>query len=114
MDKSPSIYLLHIQDCISRIRAYTKNIDEQAFLRDFLIQDAVIRNFEVIGEAVKKINPAIRKKYPEIPWKNIAGMRDKLIHDYMGVDASAVWGVIEDVLPDFEQRIKHIIGEIAN
>lgn len=112
MEKSPSVYLHHILDCISRIHAYTKDIDEQAFLKDLLIQDAVIRNFEVIGEAVKKVNPAIRKKYPGIPWKNIAGMRDKLIHDYMGVDVRAVWGVVEDVLPDFEQQIKHIINHI--
>jgi len=82
MEKSSSIYLHHILDCISRILAYTNSIDEQAFLTDFLVQDAVIRNFEVIGEAVKKVDPAIRKQYPEIPWKNIAGMRDKLIHDY--------------------------------
>ncbi|GGH01336.1 DUF86 domain-containing protein [Parapedobacter pyrenivorans] len=113
MEKSPSVYLHHILTCISRIRAYTEQIDEQAFLKDFLIQDAVIRNFEVIGEAVKKVNPTIRKRYPEIPWKNIAGMRDKLIHDYMGVDVRAVWGVVEDVLPDFERQVKRIIDHIA-
>ncbi len=113
MEKLPSIYLYHILDCISRIHAYTKDIDEQASFKDFMIQDAVIRNFEVIGEAVKKVNPAIRKRYPEIPWKNIAGMRDKLIHDYMGVDVRAVWGVVEDVLPDFEQQVKRIINDIV-
>jgi len=113
MEKLSSIYLHHILECISRIRAYTKDIDEQAFLKDFLLQDAVIRNFEVIGEAVKKVSSSIRKQYPEIPWKNIAGMRDKLIHDYMGVDVRAVWGVVEDVLPDFEQQIRHIIDSIV-
>ncbi|MEC3879123.1 HepT-like ribonuclease domain-containing protein [Parapedobacter sp. 10938] len=112
MEKSSSVYLHHILDCISRIHAYTKDVDEQAFLKDFLIQDAVIRNFEVIGEAVKKVDSVIRKKYPEIPWKNIAGMRDKLIHDYMGVDVRAVWGVVEDILPEFGQQVKHIIDHL--
>ena len=58
-------------------------------------------------------NPTIRKQYPEIPWKNIAGMRDKLIHDYMGVDVRAVWAVVENVLPDFEQQVKRIIDHIV-
>ena len=112
MTKSSTVYLHHILDCISRIRSFTADVDEQAFLKNFLIQDAVIRNFEVIGEAVKKVDSAIRRKYPDIPWKNIAGMRDKLIHDYMGVDVQAVWGVVEDILPNFEQQIKEIIGSL--
>ena len=112
MKKSSAVYLHHILECIARINAYTNAIDEQAFLKDFLIQDAVIRNFEVIGEAVKKVDPALRRKYPDIPWKNIAGMRDKLIHDYMGVDVRAVWGVVEDILPDFQQQVKDIIDSL--
>lgn len=105
------IYLNHILECISRIHDYVGRMDEEVFLRDSLVQDAVIRNFEVIGEAVKKLDDDFRSRYPHIPWKNIAGMRDKLIHDYIGVDIWAVWGVIEDVLPDFEKQIKEMIKQ---
>lgn len=112
MKKSPVVYLNHILECISRINSYVEGIDEDAFLKDSLIQDAVIRNFEVIGEAVKKLDDSFRADYPHIPWKNIAGMRDKLIHDYIGVDIWAIWGVIEEVIPDFEKQIKEIIKQL--
>ncbi len=112
MEKTPVIYLHHILDCISRINAYVEGIDEESFLKNMLIQDAVIRNFEVIGEAVKKLDKDFRYNYPHIPWKNIAGMRDKLIHDYIGVDVWAVWGVVEEIIPDFEKQIKEIVWQL--
>ena len=87
MEKSPVIYLRHIQDCIGKIQEYTKDLDEDGFLKNTMIQDAVIRNFEIIGEATKQLNSDFRAKYPTIEWKKIAGMRDKLIHDYIGVDS---------------------------
>lgn len=67
-----------------------------------MISDAVIRNFEIIGEATKKISPAFKSRYPDIEWKKIAGMRDKLIHDYIGVD---LWAVVEDIIPVFRKQI---------
>lgn|SRR5690554_2447650 len=113
MEKPPVVYLNHILECISRIHSYVDGIDENTFLKDTLVQDAVIRNFEVIGEAVKKLDSDLRSRYSQIPWKNIAGMRDKLIHDYIGVDVGAVWGVVEDVLPSFEIQIKGIIVDLS-
>ncbi len=74
-----------------------------------MIQDAVIRNFEIIGEATKQLNSSFRAKYTEVEWKKIAGMRDKLIHDYIGVDLWAIWGVVEDIVPQLEKQILHII-----
>lgn len=65
----------------------------------------MIRNFEIIGEASKKISPDFKSRYPDIEWKKIAGMRDKLIHDYIGVDLWAVWAVVEDILPVFGKQI---------
>jgi|SRR5690606_39072947 len=114
MKKPPVIYLQHILECIKRIHMYTDDIDEATFLKDTLIQDAIIRNFEVIGEAVKKLDGDFRSDYPNIPWKNIAGMRDKLIHDYIGVDVWAVWGVVEDVIPSFESQIKDIVADLTD
>ena len=113
MEKTPVIYLNHILECIGRINLYVTGIHEDTFINSPLIQDAVIRNLEVIGEAVKKLDKHFRAQHPKIPWKNIAGMRDKLIHDYIGVDIWAVWAVIEDILPDFEKQIKDIIQRLS-
>lgn len=112
MEKSPLVYLNHILECISRINFYVDGFDEDLFVQNILVQDAVIRNFEVIGEAVKKLDADFRSKYPNIPWRNIAGMRDKLIHDYIGVDIWAVWGVVEEIIPDFEKQLKEIIVDL--
>ncbi len=104
MQKNPLLYIEHIHICIQKIQEYTKNIDEEGFLQKSLIQDAVIRNFEIIGEATKKLDNEFRSKYPEIEWKKIARMRDKLIHDYIGVDLGAFWGVVEKINPDLNDK----------
>ena len=109
MTKNSVIYVEHIGACIKKINEYTDGIDENGFLQNNLIQDAVIRNFEIIGEATKKLNDNFRAKYPEIEWKKIAGMRDKLIHDYIGVDLWAVWGVVEKIIPTLEIQIEDIL-----
>ncbi len=96
-------------DCIQKIQGYTTGIDQDKFLNNSLIQDAVIRNLEIIGEATKQLNQDFRLKYPQIEWKKIAGMRDKLIHDYIGVDLWAIWGVVEKIIPTFDQQIQDII-----
>lgn len=109
MSKDPIIYIEHIAKCISKIKNYTIHLDEKMFLEDELVQDAVIRNFEIIGEASKKLDIDFRSKYSEIEWKKIAGMRDKLIHDYIGVDLWAVWAVVERILPTLEIQINQIL-----
>jgi uncharacterized protein with HEPN domain len=109
VSKDPIIYLTHIQDCIGKIQQYIKGMNEDDFLNNPLIQDAVIRNLEIIGEATKQLNQDFRSKYPQIPWKRVAGLRDKLIHDYIGVDLWADWSVVEKVIPDFDQQIQTII-----
>lgn len=109
MEKDYKAYLRHILDSVMLIENYTRNLSFEEFEKDRKTIDAVIRNFEIIGEASSKLPKEFREKYPEIPWKSIIGLRNVLIHDYFGVDVVAVWENIRQKLPELEQQIKSII-----
>ncbi|HEO66068.1 MAG TPA: DUF86 domain-containing protein [Spirochaetes bacterium] len=111
MNKNSLIYLKHVLDAIKQIEEYTVKVDDQDFLINRLIQDAVIRQIEIIGEAIKRVSLAIKNKYPDIPWKNIAGMRDKLIHDYFGVDIEAVWETVQKDIPVLKKDIQDLLNK---
>jgi uncharacterized protein with HEPN domain len=96
--KDPRVYLAHILERTERIEEYIRE-GEAAFLEDPKTQDAVIRNFEVIGEAAKRVPEAYRARHPEIPWTLMAGFRDVLIHAYEGVDLRRVWSIATGDLP---------------
>jgi len=98
----------HILLCIDKIQEYTKNLTAQDFINNELIQDAVIRNIEIIGEASKKISKDLELQYREIPWKEMSGMRDKLIHDYFGVDVDVVWKTVNEDIPFLKSLIENI------
>jgi uncharacterized protein with HEPN domain len=108
MHKNDLAYITHILRCIRKIRKYVKGVDKSKFTKDELLQDAVIRNFEVIGEASKKISEKLKQSYTEIPWKEISGMRDKLIHNYLGVDIEVIWKTIETDLISLQKALKKI------
>jgi uncharacterized protein with HEPN domain len=110
MKKDHRIYLLHILDAITAIETYTKNCDKVKFSKTRIIQDSVIRNLEIIGEAVKHVPLSIRKKDPTVEWKRIAGMRDILIHEYFGVDLDRVWQVIKVRLPELKEKLSAIVS----
>ena len=107
--KDDRVYLLHVRDAIEAIVVYT-SAGRQAFQVDRKTQDAVIRNLEIIGEAVKRLSDAIKDAHPEVPWRQIAGMRDKLIHDYFGVDLDLVWEVIDRHLPPLRRTVATILA----
>jgi uncharacterized protein with HEPN domain len=111
MEKDDTVYLRHILDAINTIEEYLQGVNEAKFKAMHLLQDGAIRQIEIIGEAVRHMSKDIRKTYPEVPWQDIAGMRDKLIHDYFGVDIEKVWDTIQEDLPPLKQQILGILKD---
>lgn len=107
--KDDKLYLIHISECIGRIESYVSD-GREAFLNSRMKQDAVIRNFEIIGEAVKQISEKLKQNHSEIPWRRIAGFRDILIHDYMGVDPLEVWRIVERELGNLKAGIGSLLS----
>ncbi len=103
--KQDSVYLRHILDAINKIESYI-SVGHDAFFSQTHWQDAVIRQLEILGEATKRLSPALRSRYPDIPWKRMAGLRDVLIHDYFGVDLNMVWQIAQEYLPKLRAEIE--------
>ncbi len=111
MKKNHKIFFEHILESIKLIEEYTKEKTKTDFLKSVSLQDMVMRRLEIIGEAVKNLTQEIKEKYNNIPWRKIAGMRDKLIHEYFGVDIEFTWGVIKKDLPLLKKNLLAIIEE---
>ena len=109
--KDASVYLKHIQDAIARIESYTGQ-GRKAFFDSTMVQDAVIRNLEVIGEAVKQLPADLRQRYPRIPWRSITALRNVLIHEYFGVDLEIVWRVVQRRLPTLKRHIEVMLSRM--
>lgn len=110
MIKDDSIYLDHIIESFERISDYLTGISYDDFINDEEKQDAVIRKLEVAGEATKRLSPEFRERYPQIEWRAIAGMRDKLIHDYLDVDLDMVWETAIADIPSILPTLKVLIN----
>ncbi len=103
--KNDAVYLEHILDATKQIEGYVRGMTYETFLATRLVQDGVIRQFEIIGEATKNLSDGFRSSHDVLPWKDMAGMRDKLIHQYFGVDLSAVWDSVENDIPLIKEKL---------
>lgn len=108
--KNPKVLLQHVLSAIANIELFTTGATQDEFLSNFMMQHAVIRNIEVIGEASKNIGVEIKNTFPAVPWRDITAMRNKLIHDYFALDAEAVWFVVKNDLPKLKQQMVEILN----
>ena len=106
-------YLRDIIDAVDKIEKFTEGIDSEGFYADDKTSYAVIRALEIIGEATKKVPQNIKEGYPKVPWREMAGIRDKLIHDYFGVNLEVIWRTVQEDLPTLKPRILQILQENA-
>ena len=110
MSKRRDIYFLSdSKEAILRINVYIENLSYENFLEDIKTQDAVVRNLEIIGEATKNVSEELKGKYPQIRWKDLAGVRDKLIHHYFGVNLDIVWNIVKKELPGIILQLEGIL-----
>jgi uncharacterized protein with HEPN domain len=106
--KDDKIYIEHILQSIDRIEAYLRGKDHQSFYNDFMTQDAVVRQLEIIGEATKRISKDLRNLNPIVPWSDMAGMRDILIHDYIDVDLDIVWKTASESIVNLKSLLQNL------
>ena len=109
-------YLEHVLEAIRRIRRYTRDLDRDGFERDEQVQDAVIRNLEIIGEAARRLleeYPDVMARYPQVPWKTAYATRNRLAHGYFEIDWNVVWDTVQRSLPEFERQVQQIRDELG-
>ena len=105
-------YIADIKDAIRKIEKYTKELTRKRFETDEQVVDAVVRNLGIIGEAVNNLPTDFKSKYPKIPWNKIVGMRNKVLHEYFGIDWGILWETIEKSIPELKKQITKIIKEL--
>lgn len=113
MKKDDNLYLIHILDATVKIESYLQGVNKEVYDSNTMIQDAIIRQLEVIGEATKNISNEMRDSKPNIPWQDMAGMRDKLIHHYFGVDIGQVWLTANTDIPPLKNEIQSLLDSLG-
>jgi len=113
MKKDDSVYLHHIIDAFALIEHYMDNASHEEFLRNRLLQDGVIRQLEVMGEAARNISEDLRNEHPQIPWRQMIGLRNRMIHAYFNVDLQIIWEIVKGDIPDLKQKMKQLLDAIS-
>lgn len=107
-----TLYVDDIRIAIGKIIDYTKDVSYKEFSQDAKTIDAVVRNLEIIGEAVKRFPSEIHLQYPQVPWKKIGAMRDKVIHEYFGIDVEIIWQTVKEDIPELNRQIDKVYKKI--
>ena len=106
--KDDKLYLIHISECIERIESYVKGIDRKMFLDSTLVQDAVLRNLQTMAESTQHLSEKAKQSCPQIDWYKIAGFRNILVHDYLGIDVERIWIIIEEEIPALKRAVQEM------
>jgi len=109
--KDDRLYLIHIAECIDRIESYTHSMDKKVFLASSLVQDAVIRNLQTMAESTQRLSDAAKRSRSDIEWYRIAGFRNVLVHDYLGVDVERVWNIVQEELPALKNAAHEMLKQ---
>ena len=112
MRKEPLVFIKHILDCIESIEQFSEELSKEEFKKNDLKQSAILRKIEIIGEAVKNLPDSFRNKHSSAEWKKITGTRDRLIHQYFGVDLDLMWDVIKKELPKLKKQTQEILKSL--
>ena len=107
--KDEKLYLIYISERIERIESYVGEIDKEKFMDSSLLQDAVIRNLQTLAESTQRLSDRLKDSHPEIDWNKIAGFRNVLVHDYLGVDVERIWNIVEKELPALKKSIRKML-----
>ena len=111
MSRDESLFLEDIQDCCEKVLKFTAGMTYKDFVHDDLHFDAVLRNLEIIGEAVKHVSEEQRQKYPQVKWRKITGFRDIVTHNYFGVSDEIVWDIVENEIPALLEHVQKMLGK---
>jgi len=104
-------YLGDILDSIQRIKSYTAGVSKENFLENFMMQDAVMRQIEIIGEASNSISDEFQDEYEQLPWSQMRTIRNKIVHDYRGINLNIIWETVQNDLPELKEQVRGILGE---
>ncbi|NBB87914.1 MAG: DUF86 domain-containing protein [Bacteroidetes bacterium] len=107
--KDETVYLYHIAEAIEQIESYTASVSRERFFTERMVQDAVVRQLEILGEASRQLSDEFRTKHDHIPWHAIIGMRNRIAHEYLALDLNVIWEVVKHDLPTLKSQIAHIL-----
>jgi len=110
--KDDRLYLIHIKECIERVIMYTEE-GKDFFFEDIKTQDAVMRNLQILAESTQRLSDILKEKHPEVDWRNISGFRNVAVHEYLKMDVTRIWDIVEQDIPLLEEKIERIMSEIA-
>ncbi len=108
--KGDHVYLLHILECVRRVETYSAR-DQDLFMSSEMVQDATLRNLQILSESTQRLSEAAKQSYPEVEWKAIAGFRNVLTHGYLGIDLEQIWRIIQRDVPELKRAVSALLGE---